>query len=123
MIRIVGVQRSPILEEEFVLLQNQGGLRINLRGHLVVADSALNEGRLDHAAHAFGDEALIPAGAYVLLHTGCGEPRWARTKDFAYIYHAYANRLTSLWEHAQGPLHVLATQHTFSERKEAIMLR
>ena len=41
MIRIVGIQRAERPEEEFVLLQNQGGMRLNLRGHVILTDAAV----------------------------------------------------------------------------------
>jgi hypothetical protein len=124
-IRIVGVQRNESPDQEFVLLQNQGGLRINLRGHVILSEWGIDAGLGSHA-HAFRDEAMIPSGAYVILYSGQGEPRWARTKDGAIVYYAYAGRDSSLWERSIGPLHILAMQHTFSERREnreAVALR
>lgn len=83
MIRIVGIQRSHFPQDEFVLLQNQGAIRLALRGHLLMTEEAI--GRLSEkaAVHSFSDEAYIPAGAYVILKSGYGDPRWARTKDGA----------------------------------------
>lgn len=104
-------------------MQNQGGLRINLRGHLVVSDQSIASGDLCTGAHAFNDEALIPPGMYVLLFTGHGESRWARTKDSALVYYCYMNRDASVWESQTGALHVLATQHTYTERPPALLLR
>jgi hypothetical protein len=123
LIRIVGVQRNANPNEEFVLLQNQGALRVNLRGHLLVSDSVFMGASIEGASHAFGDDVLIPAGAYVLLHSGAGEPRWARTKDFAYVYHVYAGVPKALWDRDAGPVHVLALQHTYVERREALLMR
>jgi hypothetical protein len=116
-IRIVGVQRNESPDEEFVLLQNQGGLRINLRGHIILSEWGIDTDLSDHA-HVFRDEALIPSGAYVILYTGRGTPRWARTKDGAIVYYAYAGRETPIWDRSIGALHVLATQHTFTGRRE-----
>jgi len=124
LIRIVGVQRHESPRQEFILLQNQGGLRINLKGHLVVADSAFERGDLSQAAHAFSDDALIPPGMYVLLFTGSGEPRWGKTKDGAMVFYTYMNRADSIWEHTPGPLHVLNKHHTYAERSpNALLLR
>jgi len=121
-IRIVGLQRNESATQEFVLLQNQGSLRLNLRGHLVVSDSALDEGNLNQAAHAFADDVLIPPGMYVLLSSGAGNCRWARTRDGALVYYAFMNRDAPVWERTYGPIHILSTQHTFTERVPALLL-
>ena len=122
-IRIVGLQRNESPAQEFVLMQNQGSLRLNLRGHLVVSESAIEESNLSVAAHAFSDEVLVPPGMYILLFTGQGSPRWTRTKDGALVYYAYMNRDLPVWDRAAGPLHVLCPQHTFTERPPALLLR
>jgi len=122
-IRIVGLQRNESVGQEFVLLQNQGSLRLNLRGHLVVSEAALDEGDLTQAAHAFNDDVLIPPGMYVLLFTGAGLSRWARTRDGALVYYSFMNRANSVWDCSTGPLHLLCTQHTFCERPPALLLR
>ncbi len=123
MIRIVGLQRNESTTQEFVLLQNQGSLRLNLRGHLVVSETAIEDSDLSVAAHAFSDDILVPPGMYVLLFTGSGVARWARTKDGALVYYAFMNRDFAVWDRAAGPLHVLCPQHTFTERPPALLLR
>ena len=123
MIRIVGVQRNELPEKEFILLQNQGSLRINLKGHLVASENAIASSDLSFAAHALADEALIPPGMYVLLSTGCGEPKWTRAKDGAMIYYTYMNRTTSVWERSCGSVHLLSMQHTYADRGPALLLR
>ena len=123
MIRIVGLQRNESAAQEFVLLQNQGSLRLNLRGHLVLSETAIDDGDLTRSSHIFNDEALIPPGMYVLLFTGSGTPRWARTKDGAMVYYTFMNRDQSVWERSSGPVHLLSTQHSFSERPPALLLR
>ena len=116
MIRIVGIQRSEIPEQEFVLLQNQGSLRLNLRGHLVMSQSALEGVELASVAHVFSEETLIPPGVYVVLSTGVGEPRWTKTKEGTLVYYAYMGRLHSVWDNCSGPIHILCTQHTYTGR-------
>ncbi len=123
MIRIVGVQRSSSPQQEFVLLQNQGNLRVTRRVHLVVSDRALATGMVGPEAHVFADEARILAGMYVLLSTGAGEPRWATTKDGAMLYYTYMHRAGSVWNACPGPIHLLATQHTFCQRAERELLQ
>ncbi|CAN5623564.1 hypothetical protein BH11ARM2_BH11ARM2_20520 [soil metagenome] len=122
MIRIVGIQRSHFPQDEFVLLQNQGAIRLALRGHLLMTEEAI--GRLSEkaAVHSFSDEAYIPAGAYVILKSGYGDPRWARTKDGALIYYAFAGREERLWPETSGPLHILNTQHSYVERVRSVAM-
>jgi len=122
-IRIVGLQRNESAKQEFVLLQNQGSLRMNLRGHLVISEAAIEQSDLSIGAHAFSDEALVPPGMYILLFTGHGSPRWTRTREGALVYYAFMNRDTSVWDRSAGPLHVLCPQHTYTERPPALLLR
>ena len=123
MIRIVGLQRNESTTQEFVLLQNQGSLRLSLKGHLVVSETAIQDSDLSFAAHAFNDDVQVPPGMYILLSTGRGTPRWTRTKEGALVYYAYMHRDTSVWDRAAGPLHILSPQHTFTERPPALLLR
>lgn len=123
MIRIVGVQRNEKPDKEFILLQNQGALRLNLKGHLVASETAIASSDLGHAAHAFADEILIPPGMYVLLSTGSGESRWTKTKDGTMIYYTYMHRGSSVWERSTGAVHLLAMQHTHVDRGPALLLR
>lgn len=122
MIRIVGLQRNESTAQEFVLLQNQGSLRLSLRGHLIVSDAAIESADLSFAAHAFNDDVQVPPGMYILLATGRGAPRWTRTKEGALVYYAYMNRDTAVWDRVAGPLHILNTQHTFAERAAPLMI-
>lgn len=123
MIRIIGVQRNDSPSKEFVLLQNQGSLRTNIRGHVVLSETAITDSDLSFAAHVFSDDVLVPAGMYVLLSTACGEPRWTKTKDGAMIYYAFMNRGGPVWDRSEGPVHVLNLQHTYVERGPALLLR
>jgi hypothetical protein len=119
MIRIVGVNRSPDPQREFVLLQNQGAMRATLRGHAILGETEDGFG----AMHVFDDDETVPTGKFVILFTGCGVPRWAKTRDGAYVYHCYLGQDRSLWHEANGPIHLLNTQHTYQERKPADLLR
>jgi hypothetical protein len=122
-IRIVGIQKSPVPEKEFILLQNQGSLRIKLRGHVVASDHAFEGGQLDLAGHAFKDDVLVPAGMFVILFSGSGTPRWARTKEGQMIFYAYMERVHSVWNDVSCPVHMLATQHSYAERPTAVLLK
>ncbi len=122
MIRIVGIQRSPSPEKEFVLLQNQGSMRLALRGHLILSETSVQTGQIGESCHIFCEDALIPAGMYVLLITGVGESRWTKTKDGALVYYCFMNRRASVWNDSTVPLHLLSTQHSYTERREAMLL-
>jgi hypothetical protein len=122
MLRIVGVQRSERPEREFILLQNQGGMRVVLRGHLVMADRAPEAG-LARFAHAFSEEESIQPGLYVCLFSGAGMPRWVRAKDGSSVFYCYMGRDEAVWDPLEGGLHVLHTQHTYCERGPALLLR
>jgi hypothetical protein len=122
MIRIIGVQRESSPSREFVLLQNQGSLRINLRGHVILSEQAIDLGELSNHFHVFSDEALVPPGMYVMLCTGHGTPRWAKTKEGALIFYAFMNRDYTMWDNSEMPLHILSLQHTFVARKDAVVV-
>jgi hypothetical protein len=114
-IRIVGIQRSEDPSREFVLLQNQGSRRLTLRGHGVVPEHAIETGGFE-GVFFLQDDVLIPPGMFVVLKTGFGQNRWGRTKDGTHVYFCHMNRTEPVWLYVRGPVHVLATQHTFVER-------
>lgn len=105
-----------------MLLQNQGGLRLNLRGHVLLSERAIDGDGPDFM-HIFREDVPIAAGNFVLLHTGCGTPRWARTKDLQLVYYTYMNRDYPVWDRSFGPIHILSPHHTYAERREALVLR
>jgi hypothetical protein len=123
LIRIVGLQRNAVPDKEFVLLQNQGGLRASIRGHVVASEVAFHAGDLGGGSHAFNDDVLVPPGMYVILYTGNGSPRWARTKDGQMVYYTYMNRSSAVWDSLPGAVHVLSTHHTYAEKPPALLLR
>lgn len=116
MLRIVGLQRSDNPDREFVLLQNQGSMRVVLRGYVLMSESAISTGNLYSNSFVFADETAIPSGVYVLLFTGNGEPRWTRTKDGAHVFQTYIGQDRSLWSRLEGPLHIMRSHHSYSER-------
>lgn len=116
MIRIVGVQRNESPNEEFVLFQNQGTLRETLRGHVVLSEAALEHGEHLRLSHVFREDEQVPSGMYVILYSGHGTPRWARTKENALVFFAYMGRDESVWNQCTGPLHLLVKQHSYAVR-------
>jgi len=120
MIRIVGIQHHENVDREFVLLQNQCSMRILLRGHALVSENALRDNNWTWGSHFFTDETHIPPSMYVMVHSGRGEPYWGRSKDGSLVFHTYLYRRESVWFDC-STLHILKTQHSFSERREALI--
>lgn len=60
---------------------------------------------------------------YVILFSGSGTPRWAKTKDGTMVYYSYMGREDSVWNRTSGPLHILNRVHSYtSERREALLV-
>ncbi|MFQ3586322.1 MAG: hypothetical protein SNJ76_01475 [Fimbriimonadaceae bacterium] len=94
-------------------------MRIRLRGHAVISESCLATNDLSRGAFAFADDEAIPPGFFVVLQTGCGVNRWAKTKDGTHVYYVFMGRNQSVWSRSLEPVHVFHTQHTYVERTEA----
>lgn len=123
MLRIVGLQRSETADHEFLLLQNQGSMRIHLKGHAILSEGAVLTGDLSMGAYAFPDDVYVAPGLFVVLTTGAGNPRWARTRDGAHVYHAYMFKENPVWSRVELPLHTLGVQHVYCERTEPLLVR
>lgn len=117
MLRIVGMQRDTNPDREFVLLQNQGALRVQLRGHVVMAEDHI-DGAQPHAIHVMTDDVAIPTGKFVLLATGAGKPRWTQARDGVPVFLCYMGRLRSVWNDCGGAISVLGVQHSYMERRD-----
>ncbi|MFN8219574.1 MAG: hypothetical protein U0S12_05515 [Fimbriimonadales bacterium] len=116
MLRIVGIQRADTPDREFVLLQNQGSMRVNLRAYVLMSEAAVATGSLYSTSHVFSDEVHIAPGMYVLLLSGCGESKWTRTKEGMHVYQTYMNQDRPVWSRLEGPLHIMHAHHTYVER-------
>lgn len=123
MLRIVGVQRSSEVDREFVLLQNQGSLRTQLRGHVLLGESAMDFQGSSPCVHVFSDAESIQPGLYVAVFTGKGTPRWTKAKDGSLVYYTYVGRSAPIWVDPGSPIHILHTHHTYCERGPALLLR
>lgn len=117
MIRIVGIQRHEDISKEFVLLQNQGSMKVALKGHVVAAQSVLDSGELVDAVHIFSDDVQVMPGMYVLLRSCSGVGHWNHTHDRYSTYYAYMHRRAPVWLRQSGPVHIMGPQHKFVERK------
>lgn len=90
-------------------------MRMRLRGHVVMSESYLTHYALD-SIYAFTDEEYIHPGAFVILHSGTGINRWAKTKQGSMVYMCYIGARESIWTTSPSPIHILCTQHTYEER-------
>lgn len=122
MIRIVGIQKDDNIGREFVLLQNHGSMRVNLRGHAIVSEAALVDGTQSPAVHLFSDDVSIMPGQFVLLRTCPGSSHWSTTNEGQRVYYTHMGRLGPVWCRSEGPVHVLAPQHSFCERATEALL-
>ncbi len=116
MLRIVGMQKSPNPENEFVLIQNQGSMRVRLKGHaLLMAPCSQNQAEQQVSFFALLSEEKIFPGGFVLVSSGMGRDGYAKTVDGSQIVRIFCNQSQSLWSRFEGELSILAPQHTFSE--------
>lgn len=120
MIRIVGIQKSERPEGEFVLMQNQGSMRVLLRGQTLLADSYLRGE--SQSFHAFRDEVSIAPGQFVLLRSGHGPDGWITSKDGSYVYQSHIGSSETLWSRPCDALHILGIHHSYTERQTALLV-
>lgn len=121
MIRIVGLQRSSNARDEFILLQNQGSMRVRLRGHAVVAECSLDA---DHGPriYVFSDDEYIGPGMFIALRTGLTTKRWARDDAGYSTYYTCMGCTQPAWSDCEGELFVLAPQHIYAPKSAAVVL-
>lgn len=98
-------------------------MRVNLKGHMLVSESIFDGAHLCDVSHAFYDDVFIGPGLYVVLYSGEGVSGWRKSRDGNTVFHAYADRDSSIWTSCGLPLHLLNTQHTYVERGEPLLLR
>ena len=118
MIRIVAIQRSSEVCEEFVLLQNHGSMMVNLKGHALLAECLDGEEPELTAAHVFTDDIDVPAGQYVLLRTCPCRSGW-RQADNHIVYLSSMMRIEPYWKEGFGTIHLLRPQHAFCDKRPA----
>jgi hypothetical protein len=116
MIRIVGVQPNENLGQEFVLLQNQGNMRINLRGYALLADTTLEDPPGLQTVFVINQDILIPPGHHAAIRTGTGTSNWCHKHDGYHIYHYFLNRNSQLWNDG-SVVHLLTPTHKFATKK------
>lgn len=116
MIRIVAIQRSNEVAEEFILLQNHGSMMVNLKGHALLAESNEGAEATLTAAHVFTDDIDVPAGQYVLLRTCPCQSGWQQA-DSHIVYLSSMMRFEPYWKEGYGTIHLLRPQHAFCDKR------
>jgi hypothetical protein len=111
MLKIVDVHLARSAQGEYVVLQNQGLMNVNLRGWALCTDSYLegDPSRLMDEMYIFRDNVLIKPYGRVVLFTGEGENEWVPTDDGKQAYCMYWKRNNPVWNSA-ARLHVLHLQ-------------
>jgi hypothetical protein len=112
MLRIAGIQRHADPDQEFVLLKNQGLLKVNLRGHMIADENAFSGARLSERVFVFSEEVILPPGAYAMVVTGKGESGWGRSTDGSLVYYAFWRKREPVWTDESSPIHVLGVLHS-----------
>ncbi|MES1228381.1 MAG: hypothetical protein ABUL72_06890 [Armatimonadota bacterium] len=120
MVRIVGVQRSDEVGQEFVLLQNQGSMRVSMKGYALVTEAAFSGEEAPMCL--LTEEVDLHPGMYMLVRSCIGPARWTKCGEGAPVYYAYLGRTKPLWGASHSPVHLLAPQHTYVERAEAMVV-
>ena len=108
MLKIIEVHPSANPQGEYVVLQNQGLVTVNLRGWAVCTEDYL-EGNTHEAVagmYIFREEIVVKPYARVVLFTGCGDAGWVPTVDGKQAYCAYWGRTQTVWKRSQV-VHVL----------------
>jgi hypothetical protein len=114
MLRILCVQRGQTPEEEFILLQNQGVLKVCLTGFMLTEESVVRGGREPDPSRTFvfWENIWMPPNTYAIVVTGKGEDGWRRCRDGTLVYHAFWNRDRVVWSTREEPIHLLGIVHT-----------
>ncbi len=108
MLKIIEVNASYVAQGEYVVLQNEGLVNVNLRGWALCTDAFLgvDNNKMADEMYIFKEDVQIKPYARVVLFTGSGETEWKPTIDGKQAYCAYWGRVEPLWTEA-GSVHVL----------------
>ncbi|MCX6381739.1 MAG: hypothetical protein NT023_20060 [Armatimonadetes bacterium] len=108
MLKILELHPSVSPHSEYVVLENQGLVTVNLKGYALCSEAFLmgDKGQLADEMYVFRDEIPVKPFQRVVLFTGSGENCWLPTIDGKQAYCAYWNRSSGMWNRA-GELLVL----------------
>ena len=115
MLKIEEVHTSAGVQGEYIVLQNQGLLTVNLRGWALCTDAFLDgdETQLVNGLYVFREEEQIKPYTRVVLFTGSGVNGWVPTIDGRLAYCAYWGKKERIWTLANY-VHVI---HLFTSKK------
>lgn len=123
MIRIVGLQKNSDPTQEFILLQNQGGMRIDLRGHALVAESTIENSAGLQDVHVIRESVSLHPGQYALIRSCSCAAKWCHKNEGYSVFYLGLGRTISIWNETSGGVHILAPQHTFVERPDPLCVK
>ena len=95
-LRIIGAEPHVKADEDYVLLQNSGVLSLELNGHALLAHGTETHRAEPSIWHIFRCGVIVPPKAFVMLKSGFGPNRIARTPDGYWIYVCHAGQTAPL---------------------------
>lgn len=126
MLKIIEVHTSSKANGEYIVLQNQGLVTVNLRGWAVCTDALLeaDPAKLVESIYIFRQKADIKPYQNVVLFTGAGEDGWVPTNDGRQAYCSFWNRRETIWSEAGkiNVLHVSSTKNLIAPRLESVAI-
>ena len=113
MLRIVEIHPAQEASGEYIVLQNQGVVSINLQGWAVSTEVYLQGGSEGYSQniYVFKSEVMISPYTHIVLFTGKGKEGWMPTNDGKRAYCAYWERNESIWNHS-SKIHLLQMTST-----------
>lgn len=115
MLKILELHPTSNSQGEYVVMENQGLVTINLKGYALCSEAFLmgDGGRLADEMYVFRDEVAVKPFQRVVLFTGFGENSWLPTIDGKQAYCAYWNRPSGMWNRSSDllVLHIAASRH------------
>ncbi len=103
MLKILELHPSQNPQGEYVVLENQGLVTINLKGYALCSEAFLQgeKRQLADEMYVFREEIPVKPFQRVVLFSGDGEDCWVPTIDGKQAYCAYWHRDNGMWSHTQ----------------------
>ena len=90
MLKIVEIHCAETVQNEYIVLQNQGSVAVYLRGWAVCTDAYLSEDSAGHCGmYVFRMSEEVKPYTHIVLFTGVGENGWVPTHDGRLAYCVY----------------------------------
>ncbi len=108
MLKIVEIHSAESVQNEYIVLQNQGVVTVNLKGWAVCTDAYLLENEFDMKSgmYVFRMSEEVKPYTHIVLFTGAGQNGWVPTNDGRLAYCAYWGNSERVWSEAKN-IHVL----------------